>query len=535
MELERLLSEANVKLSSLEEQLVQATASSVSLDEEELSTLRSQVSQLQRTSSLARIDAEKSAASNSDRKERVRALEAELASAKDDLEKANSTRAEVGSKLDDMRTELEQAQARGASQEEERKTMEQDLAAANDERARTTAELAKVHAELTTTAASLASLQQEQVFYVAAGKTQLSDAQTRLVAIEKERSQRIAEVEEKDRAMSDLKSQLKVVTQQLAVKTADGDARDKHVASLERQVEAVKQELATTLTTHTEAVEAACARATQMQTERDLVAEAERAAKEQIDTLEELRQVEQQRHDEVESQTQREKSAALSALEAEVNKLSSSLEASDSKTGHLQRLVDSYEKAAADKITYETTMRAGTDGLRARLAVLQGHQTPTSAASSSSTSSVFSRSSSIRLSAGKELETVGDLQQRNAQLVARIQELEKLLADLQGVSRSGTPVPALAPSTSGRFAGRRVGSIDLSRKDSIGDMREKEKLQEQIDEQSRLAKEGRAEADEYRKVRRRSDYFLPYRFKLTCFSAIEVLVDAKVARQAHRC
>ncbi|GAA5893182.1 hypothetical protein JCM6882_003906 [Rhodosporidiobolus microsporus] len=227
LSLTRDLEAARAELSSL-------TVSSASTTEE-LSTLRTQLTQLQRSTSLARLDAEKSATAAEDRKARVRALEAEVAELRERLSQTERERDEAREEVAKLKAELEQLREDAAKTGAEASA----TAAARDE------QLQKKDALLADLEATVESLERRLASQTdAAGGIAAALAKERDLALKQaeETSQRIKEVEDLSALASQTASAAEVqLRKEHAIdlsRLQDDLAREKaSVESLTRQVE----------------------------------------------------------------------------------------------------------------------------------------------------------------------------------------------------------------------------------------------------------------------------------------------------------
>ncbi|GAA5980414.1 hypothetical protein JCM5350_001490 [Sporobolomyces pararoseus] len=363
------LEEANQKLASL------------SNTESELATLRTQLHQLQRSSSLARLDAEGSAQANEDRKARIRELEAELAAVRETLRSVEDDRNRMVEEMSMLRSEL------GSVKEENRKTIDS-----------------------------------------------LAVVERRLVTAEET-------ARSKDGQLSDLQSDLSSVRQRLEKKEADSklpDPKDDRIASFERQVQSIKKELAIITAAKAEAVQAALDEVEGVRKERDLTARAVEEGERRIRDLQEMAELQTKRHELAEEQTVKEKEAATAALQAEIDSLKEDLASKINRVAHLERTVETLENLEARRKKYESDQRSGLDKLKSRMedmraksaAQTQSPRPPLvpSSASSTLSSSTGSQSSTFdnqQHVIKEQQQQVKDLQVRNGELLARVSDLQR--------------------------------------------------------------------------------------------------------------
>ncbi|GAA6019008.1 hypothetical protein JCM10207_006286 [Rhodosporidiobolus poonsookiae] len=426
----RQLEEATAKLATL------TTASS------ELETLRAQVSQLQRSSSLARLDAEKSAQANSDRRERIRALEAELGEVREKLRLAEEERGAVLEQLRQLRAELDELRT---GREGDAEALQQRLSAAEQDKA------------------AVVAVQEERVKGVEATLRAAQDA-----------------VRQKESLLVDLEATVQSLERRLAhqdtAAAQRADVRDETIASLEREVGSAKKELGEVSAAKEAAVQSALDQAADVRRECDVALKTMEETERRLHEVEELAELQRGQHAAAEQQTQREKDAAVAALQAEIERLVADLAAKEERIAQLQRTVERYERLEAQRTTFEKNQRSGTDMLKQRLADLQARtSTPVPqqlgrSASSASNTSAHSRASSSTADANVELQI------RNAELASRIAELEK---ELQTPSR---------PSS--RASGTREASPM--------DVKEKLELVGHVDSQTKRAEVAEEKAEDWR-------------------------------------
>ncbi|GAA5871223.1 hypothetical protein JCM1840_000153 [Sporobolomyces johnsonii] len=434
--------ESKEKEAALARQLEEAESklAAFSSTEGELATLRSQVDQLQRSSSLARLDAEKSHLANQDRRERIRVLEAELAEVRERLREAEAERERLAGELSSMKAEVD--------------------------------ELKKASGEAIAASASL------------------KEAEDALALAQED-------VRTKDRLVADLQATVAAVERQLAHKEAAAklpDARDETIASFEREVASIKQELSAVAASKATAIQAALDQGSDVRKERDLALKLVEEAEGRVKAVEELAELQTKRHEAAEQQTQKEKEAAVAALQAEMDRLTNDLAAKVDKVAQLQRAVDVYERLEAQRAKYEADQRFGTDMLKSRMAELQARtSTPTPKATPHARSfSAASASSTLSSSTSSNSDHV-ELQIRNGELLSRIADLERQLENAQIAGRAATPA---APRQGDVF--RRKGSVDLSKRDGPIDGAEKKELQATIEVQKKQLVETQATAEDWR-------------------------------------
>ncbi|GAA6059859.1 hypothetical protein JCM10212_007064 [Sporobolomyces blumeae] len=361
--------------SDLARQLEEATTKLASLatSEDELVTLRAQVTQLQKSSSLARLDAEKSAQASQDRRARIQELERELVDVREQLRVATEDRDRLALELSGLRRDVE------------------DLRRSKEEEAN---------------AARLNLKQLEQ-------------------AVESAREQ----VRTRDRQTAELQATLASTERQLARKEADAklpDARDDQIASFARQVDSIKQELAAVTAAKTEAVQAALDQVSDVRKERDLALRSVEEAERRIKDVEQLVELQAARHEAAEQQTANEKAAATAALQAEVDRLNDDLAAKVDKVAQLQRGVEAFERLEAQRTRYEADQRYGTDKLKSRMAELQARTaTPTPVQRPPPSLSSSTGSNSDPACQQQQQQQVRELQVRNGELLARVTDLER--------------------------------------------------------------------------------------------------------------
>ncbi|GAA5954139.1 hypothetical protein JCM21900_002902, partial [Sporobolomyces salmonicolor] len=435
--------ESKEKEAALARQLEEAESklAAFASTEDELATLRSQVDQLQRSSSLARLDAEKSQQASQDRRQRIRVLEAELAEVRERLREAEAEMERLRGELSSLKAEADQ------------------LKKASGEANVTTASLKKAEDAL--------ALAQEDI------KT-------------------------KDRLVADLQATIASVERQLAHKEAAAklpDARDETIASFEREVVSIKQELSAVAASKAAAIQAALDQGSDMRKERDLALKLVEEAEGRVKAVEELAELQSKRHEAAEQQTQKEKEAALAALQADMDRLTNDLAAKVEKVAQLQRAVDAYERLEAQRAKYDADQRFGTNMLKSRMAELQARtSTPTPKATPHARSfSAASASSALSSSTNSNPEHV-ELQIRNGELLSRVADLERQLENAQlAAGRAATPA---VPRHGDVF--RRKGSVDLSKRDSTIDGAEKKELQATIEVQKKQLVETQATAEDWR-------------------------------------
>ncbi|GAA5961230.1 hypothetical protein JCM3765_002879 [Sporobolomyces pararoseus] len=363
------LEEANQKLASL------------SNTESELATLRTQLHQLQRSSSLARLDAEKSAQANEDRKARIRELEAELALVRETLRSVEEDRRRMLEEMSKLRSELDWVK------EENRRTVD-----------------------------SLAEVERKLISAEETART-------------------------KDGQLSGLQSDFMTVRQQLEKKEADSrlpDPKDDKIASFERQVQSIKEELAIITAAKAEAVQAALAEVEGARKERDLTARAVEEGERRIRDLEEMAELQTKRHELAEEQIVKEQEAATAVLQAEIDSLKEDLAAKINRVAHLERTVETLENLEARRKKYESDQRSGLDKLKSRMEDMRAKsaaqtQSPRAPLVPSTASSSLSCSTGSQSGASQkqqyvlkeQQQQVKDLQIRNGELLARVADLQR--------------------------------------------------------------------------------------------------------------
>ncbi|GAA5923779.1 uncharacterized protein JCM15063_003761 [Sporobolomyces koalae] len=350
-ELARLLAEKNTSL---------ATA------ETELAVLRTQVQQLNQSSTLARLDAEKSAQSNEDRKNRIVELENQLAIVRENLRLAELERDRLATELQELRTEMNAL-----------KLANQDALAV------------------------IANLESAQSSFVATRED--------LVA--------------KDGQIVQLEATLNEVRRELAKREAAAqlpDPKDDTIASFERQVESIRQELATVVAAKRDAVQSAADEIADIRKERDIAVRSIEEAEKRIQEAHDLAELQAKRHELAETQSAQEKEAARAALQADIDRLHEDLAAKIARIEQLERTVEALENLEARRKRYEADQRSGLDKLKSRMEDMRAKSatptpTPRSAVLSSSTGSESDSSQ----------QQVKELQTRNGELLARMVEMQK--------------------------------------------------------------------------------------------------------------
>lgn len=367
--LARQLEEANQKLASL------------STTESELATLRTRLEQLERSSSLAQLDAKNSAQASEDRKARIRELESELAVVRESLGQVEAEKGRLAAEMSKTREELLAVQL---------------------ENQRNADDLRALQGQLATTEENARSKEQE---------------------------------------LSELHRSLDSVRNRLSKKEAEAempDARDVTIASFERQVESIKRELAVITTAKAQAVQAALEEASGIWKERDLATQAKEEAERRVRDVEEMIELQAKRHEIAEENTAKENEAALAALQAEVERLKEDLAAKTNRVAQLERTIESLESLEARRKKYEADQRSGLDVLKSRMEDMRKSSTQSQSprpilASASTTSIVPSSSSSVQpdslpkqqqLVKEQQLQ-VKELQVRNGELLARVSDLQR--------------------------------------------------------------------------------------------------------------
>lgn len=347
---------------------------SLSAAEEELVTLRSQVLQLQRSSSLARLDADKSASASEDRRSRIRELEQELAEVRESLRTAEADRTRLTAEMSSLRLELDRSNQATLDAIESLKALETRLLSAQDV------------------------------------------------------------VKEKDHQLLDLRDTLSSLEQQIANKeaasTEQDSEKDETIASFERQVASVKQELAVVTAAKAEALKAALDEVSDVRRERDLALKSVGEAERRIREVEDMAETQASRHDLAEEHTRREKDAATAALQADIDRLKEDLVAKLNRVAQLERTVETFENLEMRRKKYESDQRSGLDKLKSRMDDMRAKaSTPVqrSTVQNASTPSILAAStgsSSGELSQGQQ-QQVKELQVRNGELLARVAKLER--------------------------------------------------------------------------------------------------------------
>lgn len=234
----------------------------------------------------------------------------------------------------------------------------------------------------------------------------------------------------RDERLTELQSALTSVKRQLDKKEADSklpDPKDDTIASFERQVESIRRELAVITAAKVEAVQAALDEATGARKERDLAARAVEEAERRIRDVEEMAELQAKRHELVEEQTAKEKTAATAALEADIERLKDDLASKVSRVAQLERTIESLENLEARRKKYEADQRSGLDKLKSRMEDMRAKssQPPPGQRPAPTPTSLSSSTGSQPESSEKPQQQVKELQVRNGELLARVSELQR--------------------------------------------------------------------------------------------------------------
>ncbi|GAA6018610.1 hypothetical protein JCM11491_006164 [Sporobolomyces phaffii] len=369
------------KEASLALQLEEATAklASLSTTETELVDLRAELQQLQEGSLRVQLDAAQQAQANADQRDRIGELETDLATVREELRAVEEDRDRLSEELRQCRTEVE-----GLREDNKvalatiggLKAVEEQLLSAEVAVQAKDAELHKLHTELSSVNSRLAK----------------TDAASRLP-----------------------------------------DPKDETIASFERQVESIKQELSIISAAKSEAVQAALDEVAGIKKERDLALTAMEEAERRIQQVEEMAELQAKRHETVEEQSIKEKEAATSALQADIDRLKEDLVAKISRVAHLERTVEGLESLEARRKKYEADQRSGLDKLKSRMDDMRAKssappssQRPVLGSSSTLTSSGVSASLVGHSDmTDKQEQHVKELQVRNGELLAKVSDLQR--------------------------------------------------------------------------------------------------------------
>lgn len=408
-------------LSAKEDELAALRAEMAALEasQVELSDLRVRVVEMEKSSAATSADASQVASASDEQEQRLAELERDLATARAALIVAEEAQAKVKADAEESVAQtkdkakrlLKTKQDKIAETEAALIQANQALDKANAEVAHCTDEVAKVKVELEVVRAELA-----------AARTELATVQV--------------EVAEKSRLLNDALMQVAAAERQLAAKEAAGllpDARDDRISSLEAEVHAVNVELEAIAAAKAAAAQDALDQLAAIKRERDAALTAARDAADELKQVEELKAHQAEEHSAAEQQLEREKAAALAAAQAEADELAERLRVKTEEAGALKRAVEQHEQNEANRNRYESNRRAGTDGLKDRLASLQARASSSQSTPVSASTKPSRRSTGQgRLSAGAELEGANELRERNQQLVNRVDELERQLVEAMG-------------------------------------------------------------------------------------------------------
>lgn len=280
---------------------------------------------------LAELDAARS---------RIREMEAGLADKTAELQRATELHAEA-ERHDQMRAHALQIDL------DARDTVERDLRQELDSRQKKQDELeSQITRQATGTSEQL---------------QQLQDAQVELA---RARNELAEQAQEHGKALADRDAMIAARDNAIAT-------RDDRVSSLERQMQSLMDEMASLRLTHLAQLEAARDESAAAHAQVALAHRSAEEAQARIVQVEELARLEQERHDLALADAAKERSAAHSALQADVTRLRAEVEAKDARCTHPQRLVDAAAKLEQDQRTYASNQRAGTDALQARLESLR--------------------------------------------------------------------------------------------------------------------------------------------------------------------
>lgn len=427
-------------LAAKEEELatLRTEAAASEASQAELAGLRDQIAELEKSSSATKASADEAVTAHNDRDQKVAELERDLTAAQAALIIAQEAHAKVKAEAEETVSQTKDKAKRLL------KVKHDKLAEAEASALQSNVELDKAKIEIKLRTDEVAGLKAELLSVLA----ELSSAQAELAAAK-------AELANQARQLDDALEQVASAERRPAAKEAAGllpDAREVRISSLEKEVEAVRAELAASASAKAAAADAARDKVGAIERERDSALTAAKDAAVQLVELEELKALQEKQHDEAERLLEREKAAALALAQAEADGLQERLKAKTEEAGSLRRAVEQHEQNEANRSKYEINRRAGTDGLKDRLASLQAR----SSSSQSTPTASRSWAGQGRLSAGSSLETLAELQDRNQQLVDRIDILEKQLADAMAsgggpAARAGTPLI------------RRASAVDLSK------------------------------------------------------------------------
>ncbi|KAM0749105.1 kinesin-domain-containing protein [Meredithblackwellia eburnea MCA 4105] len=219
------------------------------------------------------------------------------------------------------------------------------------------------------------------------------------------------------------------------------EAKDEKISKLKTELQFVNRELSALVALHNRCPESLAA----LKEERDVALRSVKQLEKNLGESQELFELEAQRHEIAEQHTEKAKEAALSDLTHELKAVKKQLQreqdtlvdregdlkSKDETIKTLQQVIDMSKQLEQQREQHVLNRRAGTDSLKSRLADLQAltstpvhHHTHRSFSSSSSSSSDRDKKSN---SDGPE--QVAELQVRNGELVSRVAELEKALAE----------------------------------------------------------------------------------------------------------
>ncbi|BGP54833.1 Kinesin-like protein kip2 [Rhodotorula sphaerocarpa] len=239
-------------------------------------------------------------------------------------------------------------------------------------------------------------------------------------------------VRDRDSRIAELDAGITSLEARLKAKDAEtrkvSKQHETEVASLRQQVDNFQRELASLAAARDADVAEALEKVSGARLERDVALKSVEEAEQRVKDVEELLSLQSQQHDAAEQQTLREKDAAVTAMQLELDHAKAEARLKAEKAEQLQRAVDGFERLEAQRQSYGRNRRAGTDMLKSRLADLQARTSNPAnplarSESNASSSSTISASTGATSDADQHVE----LQIRNAELSSRVLELEKQL------------------------------------------------------------------------------------------------------------